>query len=64
MARVFCLDCDERITLNPGLKLGSRFTCPNCDAEMEVISVDPVEIDWAYDDSGYDDEEYEDDEDW
>jgi transcription initiation factor IIE alpha subunit len=61
MSRVYCLDCDERITFNPHVKLGMRFNCPECGSELEVISVDPLEIDWAYD---YSWDEDEDDEDW
>ena len=59
MATVYCPDCDEKIVLNPHFKMGLRFTCSDCDAELEVISVDPVEIDWAYDDS-WDDEDDDD----
>ena len=40
-----------------------RFNCSECDAELEVISVDPLEIDWAYDYSWEEDED-EEDEDW
>lgn len=60
MARVYCPDCDEKIVLNPHIKLGLKFICPHCDAELEVISIDPVEIDWVYDDSWDEDEEEED----
>jgi DNA-directed RNA polymerase subunit RPC12/RpoP len=63
MARVYCPDCDERIIFNPHVKLGMRFNCSECDAELEVISVDPLEIDWAYDYSWEEDED-EEDEDW
>jgi alpha-aminoadipate carrier protein LysW len=63
MGRVYCPDCDEKIVLNPDVELGLRFVCPNCDVELEVISVDPLEIDWAYDDSWDEDEEYDDEED-
>ena len=38
--------------LNP-LKVGRSVTCPCCEAELEVIDLDPVELDWAY----YDDDE-------
>jgi hypothetical protein len=32
--------------------------CPNCEAELEVIGNDPVELDWVYEE--WDDEEEED----
>lgn len=61
MARVYvyCPECDGRLVLNPHARLGQRLTCQHCDADLEVIGTDPVEVDWAYD-WEYDDEE----EDW
>ncbi|MGD9049790.1 MAG: lysine biosynthesis protein LysW [Anaerolineae bacterium] len=51
MAGVYCPDCDGRITINPSPRVGKRLTCPHCDADLEVISVDPVELDWVYEES-------------
>ena len=61
-ATVYCPDCDTRITLNPHVRLGQRFRCYECDAELEVISVDPLEVDWA--DIWDDDDQDQDDDDW
>jgi len=36
--------------------LGQRLNCPYCDADLEVINVDPLELDWVYD---WSDEEWE-----
>ena len=46
--------------------MGQRLRCPSCDTEIEVIDVNPVELDWAYEDEDdfYDDWEDESDEDW
>jgi len=55
-----CPDCGERITLKSTVRLGQEVVCPHCDAELEVVETDPVELDWVYDDD--DDEEEE--EDW
>jgi hypothetical protein len=45
--------------------LGQKLTCPHCDAELEVISLNPLELDWAYDWSwDEDDEDEEDEDDW
>ena len=62
-ASAFCPDCDTEIAFNPHPKLGQRLVCPHCDADLEVLSVDPLELDWAYDweDDGWEDE---DDPDW
>ena len=60
MANAYCPDCDETIVLNPTPKVGKRLTCPHCDTDLEVISVDPVELDWVYEES---DKDWGDDED-
>lgn len=49
MARVYCPDCDGRILLGPDVEVGLTLVCPHCDAELEVIGLDPPEVDWAYD---------------
>jgi alpha-aminoadipate carrier protein LysW len=66
METLYCPDCDGKIVINPRVQLGQKLVCPHCDAELEVISIDPVELDWAYDWSWDDDEDEddEDDEDW
>jgi lysine biosynthesis protein LysW len=60
MASAYCPDCDEKIVLNPHVRLGQKLACPHCAADLEVIGVDPLELDWAYDWSHEEDEEEED----
>jgi Zn-finger nucleic acid-binding protein len=38
--------------------MGLKVNCPNCDAELEVIETDPVELDWVYDDDEDQDEDW------
>jgi hypothetical protein len=38
-------------------------TCSRCDAELEVVWLDPVELDWPFIDDYDDEEDYYDDED-
>jgi lysine biosynthesis protein LysW len=59
MAKVYCPDCEERIVLNGHTKVGQKLACPHCRAELEVIGIDPLELDWVYDWSydGDDDEQ-------
>ncbi len=60
-----CPDCGEKIPLSPPIRLGAQVTCPNCEAELEIVETDPVELDWVYEDDDYDyEQEDEDDEDW
>ena len=43
-----CLDCGRSIDLWLKPKEGQVVTCSMCDADLEVVSVDPLELDWAY----------------
>jgi lysine biosynthesis protein LysW len=60
MPSTFCPDCDEKIVLNRAV-VGQTLTCPHCSADLEVIGIDPLELDWSYDWSWDEDEEEEDD---
>lgn len=66
MALATCIECDEEIEINGRPRLGQKVTCPNCGAELEVASINPLELDWAYeddaDDEDWDDDDFEDDE--
>jgi len=44
-----CPECNHEIAL-PRPREGQRLPCPNCGAELEVISSEPLELDWAYTD--------------
>ena len=63
MVSAYCPDCDGRIPFNPHAFVGQTVTCPYCDTDLEVIGVDPVELDWAYDYS-WDETEEEEEEDY
>jgi lysine biosynthesis protein LysW len=60
MASAYCPDCDGRIVLNTTPRIGKRLVCPHCDAELEIIDLDPIELDWVYEES---DDDWDDDED-
>ncbi len=62
MASTYCPDCDEKIIINPHATVGQKIVCPHCDADLEVIGVDPLELDWSYDWEW--DDDYKDDEDF
>ena len=67
MEVVNCISCDTEIKLQKPAKIGMLVTCAECDAEFEVVWLDPVEVDWPFiDDDDWDEEEevlslYEDD---
>ncbi len=55
-----CPECDREINF-PSPQIGQRVICPHCNADLEVIGLNPIELDWFFeDDEFYDDE----DEDW
>lgn len=60
-----CPDCGEKIKLWPLLKEGKELICPYCEADLMVVSLDPVELDWAYTPPAEDDKDWDDwDDDW
>ena len=61
VVRADCPDCGARITVPSPVRIGQQVLCPNCDAELEVIDTNPVELDWVYEDEENDEDE---DEDW
>jgi len=40
--------------------MGKRVVCPVCRAELEIVWLDPIELDWPYDDDEDEYDEYED----
>jgi alpha-aminoadipate carrier protein LysW len=57
MVTVSCIDCEQPIKLGAPLVAGQVITCAHCGAELEVISLQPLELDWAYLELGEDEED-------
>jgi transcription elongation factor Elf1 len=54
---VECLLCSENIDVSDNPKISKFITCKNCESIFEIITLDPVMIDWPYyDDEGFDDD--------
>jgi alpha-aminoadipate carrier protein LysW len=47
MAETSCIECGAQIPLQNGLILGEILPCPECGAELEVTSLDPVQLELA-----------------
>ena len=48
MPKTYCPDCDAVINVdNP--REGAMIKCPECDMELEIISLDPFEVDFPLD---------------
>jgi alpha-aminoadipate carrier protein LysW len=54
MAR--CPECESTIALNKGVNLGDYIECPGCGTMLEVISLKPVELDYAAGDEDWEEE--------
>ena len=48
MITVSCIDCNRPIKLDFRPSVGDVITCSSCGVELEVIDVEPVELDWVY----------------
>ena len=51
-----CPMCGENIRVSSGRKAGDRLECPECGEALEVISLKPLELDYAVDDEDREDE--------
>lgn len=45
----FCVHCGQGIDVGLRAQEGQRMHCPRCGAYLEIISVEPLELDWVYD---------------
>lgn len=64
MSVALCPDCDEAINFGSRVRIGQRVTCPHCAADLEVVEISPIELDWAYEDEDWEDEEDDQEDDW
>ena len=54
---VVCPECDNPLTIDADeVEEGETVQCDECGADLEVVSVDPLEI-AVVDEAGYDDED-------
>jgi len=60
----YCPECDSKISIKSP-KLGKIIACRACDTKLEVVDLNPLELDWAFEDSddmdGMDDLAFDDD---
>ena len=56
MSFAICPSCGDEIRLRSQPGVGQQVLCPYCGAELEVIALDPVELDWVYYDEDFEEE--------
>lgn len=54
MKKVYCLDCDRAISIQNDAEFGDEIVCHSCEAEFELVSLNPPAIEWLYDDDDWD----------
>jgi alpha-aminoadipate carrier protein LysW len=42
-----CLECAAELDLGPDTVVAEIVVCPDCGVELEVMSIDPIEVDLA-----------------
>ena len=42
-----CIECGAEVSLHDNLEVGEIVDCGTCGAELEVVEIDPVELDAA-----------------
>lgn len=57
MPKANCPSCSEQVFVRAGFELGDIVTCEDCDSKLEVVGLDPLEID-PYEET--DEESYDD----
>lgn len=56
-----CPECDEEVYVDADIEQGDRVTCEECQSDLVVVGLDPIELDVREDteDDLADDEDYE-----
>ena len=49
----WCPACGNSIGVGTGVKLGASVECPECGTMLEVISLRPIELDYALEGDGW-----------
>ena len=52
-----CPECEEKVFVDAESEQGDIVTCDECGAELEVVGLDPVELDLYEEKDSYDDDD-------
>jgi alpha-aminoadipate/glutamate carrier protein LysW len=52
-----CPQCGNVVSVSAQPKLGKLVVCKECGAELEVVWLDPLELDWPIDADEFDEDE-------
>ena len=47
MSNIVCLECDAEFELDAGTEENEIIVCPDCGVDLEVVSLDPPQVELA-----------------
>lgn len=56
-----CPECEEKVYVDAEAEQGDVVTCEECGSDLEVVGLDPIELDIYEGDGDADDDDYDDD---
>jgi alpha-aminoadipate carrier protein LysW len=56
-----CPECEEKVYVDAEAEQGDVVTCEECGSDLEVVGLDPIELDIYEGGSDTDDDDYDDD---
>ncbi len=56
MSESVCPSCGAQVSVKGTAKIGMNVTCKSCDTELEVVWLDPLELDWPMEDEDIDED--------
>ena len=59
MPATACPECEEKVYVDPESEQGDIVTCDECGAELEVVGLDPIELDLYEEKDAFGDEDDE-----
>ena len=56
MNEPLCPSCGEVVKVASSARIGSEVSCASCNTKLEVVWLDPIELDWPLDDEELEEE--------
>jgi len=60
MSTAVCPSCGAEVKVNGTPRIGMSVNCASCATDLDVVWLDPLELDWPIEDDDFD-EDFEDD---
>lgn len=54
-----CPTCSHEIRLSGRIVIGTEIACPACGDELQVVQLEPIQLDWLYDFDSENDDDYD-----